>query len=269
MARQAEKPGYNGPDREKFLDTLADYEGYRFAVMQATSMAGKVMAEWERLGGDKQDLRDGFALRKLDPDEQKMDLRRQYRVAGWLGIVDEDAIGQRSFIKVFEQPTAVTAAGIGSAPLGSRLSLIRAKSAGYNDGKIKNGPTMQEGLEVYANSLGWEADSGEALSYAEGFGEGLPQRPAPKERKAKESDEAPDEGGSDEPLPNDPPPIGIGPAVPTGARRGRPRKVASAVDQMAQRAVAIDPDGAGQNASQKAGWDPSRDFYEELPPPIH
>jgi hypothetical protein len=58
--------------------------------------------------------------------------------------------------------------GIGGAPLGSRLSIIRAKSAGFGDGKNKNIPTLSDGFKTYC----WPSNSAEALSYAEGYGEG-------------------------------------------------------------------------------------------------
>ena len=43
---------YNGPDRDKFLDQLAEYEEQRFLIMRHASLAGKVMDEWEKNGGD-------------------------------------------------------------------------------------------------------------------------------------------------------------------------------------------------------------------------
>lgn len=181
--------GYNGPSKEEFLETLADYESHRFDIMSAMSKAGKVVATWEKSGGDKADLKDGYALRKLEPEDQKAELRRQFRVASWLGIVDSDRIGQRSFINLFDVKEEMF--GIGGAPLGSRLSIIRAKSAGFGDGKSKNGPGLQEGLEAY----GWPADCDESMSYSEGFGEGLGLRPPPKARKGDaEDDQGEDEG---------------------------------------------------------------------------
>ena len=273
MPRATEKAaqGYNGPNREKFLDTLAEYEEHRFDVMRATSLAGKVMAEWERWGGDKQDLRDGFALRKMTPEEQKTELQRQYRVAGWLGIVDVDAAGQRSFLKVFEQPAPMEGSGIGNAPLGSKLSLVRAKSAGYNDGRAKAGPTMQEGLEVYANNLGWEADSEEALAYAGGFGEGLKLRPPPKVGKS----DAEEEAGEEQEAPTDERVV----SLPRGRRSRK-----SAVETLAERAEAMDNGGRGPSAltqevaaeldqaneSTKPGWQGDRDvFIETTPDPVN
>ena len=178
---KVDQEGYNGPTKEAFIDALGEYEEYRFEIMRYMSKAGKVIASWEKSGGCGDDLRDGYRLRKMEPDDQRAELRRQFRVAGWLNIVDQDRAGQSSFLKVFDVKEPEL--GIGGAPLGSRLSVVRAKSAGYNDGKSKNGPSLQDGIELYV----FDAESEEALAYAEGYGEGLLLRPAPK---AKKSDDA-------------------------------------------------------------------------------
>jgi hypothetical protein len=286
MPRSTETPAAsNGPGKDKFLDMLADYEEHRFSVMQAMSLAGKVLAEWERWGGNKDDLRDGYKLRQMEPDEQKTELQRQLKVAGWLGIVDEDATGQKSFLKVFEQPAnvAADALGIGGAPYGSRLSIGRAKVAGYNEGKAKNGPTMQEGLDRYFDLLGWSIESEEALSYCGGFGQGLELRPAPKPKKADQDD--PEDGAEDDGqyTPDAAFPSAVVPA--TGLKkRGRPpgSKNKSAVDKMADKAQAMDAPKAlpasdtladAVDAELKAGWRSDRDTFDESmpepPPPVH
>lgn len=187
--------GYNGPSKEEFLELLADYESHRFDIMSAMSKAGKVVAAWEQAGGDKADLKDGYALRKLELEDQKTEIRRQFRVAAWLGVVDPDRLGQRSFISLFDVDEEMF--GIGGAPLGSRLSIIRAKSAGFGDGKSKSGPSLQQGLEAF----GWPADCDELMSYSEGFGEGLMLRPPPKAKKSDgdEGDEGGDPGEDEQP----------------------------------------------------------------------
>ncbi len=57
--------GYNGPGRETALETAADYEEERFTVMQATSRCGAILRAWERKGGDANDIRDLYVLRKM------------------------------------------------------------------------------------------------------------------------------------------------------------------------------------------------------------
>lgn len=195
---------YNGPDRADFWESLGLYEEQRFAVMQHMSLAGKILSAWEKKGGDKSDLRDGYALRQLDQDDQKAELRRQFRVASWLGIVDPERISQRSFISLFDVPEEMV--GIGGAPFGSRSSIIRAKGAGHKDAKAKDGPSMQEGLESY----GWPADCDEALAYCEGYGLGLPLRPPPKARKGDADDEQGDEDAGEPDGDDDPPKSALG-----------------------------------------------------------
>lgn len=186
-AKDMKNDGYNGPDKEKFFDALGRYEEERFEIMRHMSMAGKILGAWEKDGGDKDDLRDAYVLRKLTPEDQQAELRRQFRVAAWLGVVDPDRLGQRSFISLFDVKEEMV--GIGGAPMGSRSSIIRAKGAGFKDGKTRSGPSLQEGMEAFE----WPADCDEALSYAEGFGLGLELRPPPKARKGDADDEQGDE----------------------------------------------------------------------------
>ena len=179
---------YTGPSKDDFLERLARYEGIRFEIMRLTSQAGKVLEEWEKRGGDKKDIKDGYSLRQMTVEEQRAELRRQFRVAGWIGAVDEDAAGQRSFLAAFDAPPVEPPTGIGGAPLGSDLSRVRALSAGFNDGRARKGPGLQDGIELY----GFEADSPEALAYAEGWGQGFELRPPSKPSRAESAEDAED-----------------------------------------------------------------------------
>lgn len=206
---------YNGPDKTQFHDHLADYEEARFNMMRAASLAGKVLNDWEKKGGNKNDIRDGYALRQMNSEEQQAELRRQVRVASWMNLISEDAYSQTNFLKVFDAPPTVEV-GIGGAPIGSRLSLGRAMSAGYNDGKTRNGPGLQDGIESY----GWVADSEEAMAYSEGWGDGFKLRPPPKAPKEKSLSEAIDEElGQQEPAAGEP----DADEAPK-PKRGRPKK---------------------------------------------
>jgi hypothetical protein len=176
--------GYNGPGKDEFFESLARYEEHRFHVMRYTSLAGAELKSWEKRGGNKKEIQQGYNLRQMSKEEQQADILSQIRVAGWMGAIDEDRTGQASFLRAFDTKPVPT--GIGGAPLGTPLSIIRAKVAGYNDAKTKDGPSMGEGQELYE----WEMDSEEALAYAEGFGEGLPLRPLPKKKKGDVEDES-------------------------------------------------------------------------------
>lgn len=235
-----ENARYNGPGKDAFLEACAEYEEHRFAIMRATSLAGHVLSGWEDKGGNKNDIRDGFVLRQMTPEEQRAELRRQARVAGWLGIISEDQTGQTSFIKAFEAPAkAAETLGIGGAPLGSRLSEVRAKTAGFNDGKAKAGPGLQDGLAQYE----WEPDSPEALAYAEGWGDGNKLRPPPKVRKGESDTGNPVSEATDS---GDPAPAEEAPKQ----RRGR-----GAVPALPA------PKGA-DGADNRPGWQGDRDFTD-------
>lgn len=255
MARSADPDGYNGPGKEEFLDACAQYEEHRFDVMRATSLAGKVLNAWEKRGGNKADIRDAFILRKLTPEEQQAELRRQARVAGWLGIISEEVSGQKSFLKAFDAPANTT---VGGVPLGSRLSLARAKTAGFREGKAKKGPSLQEGIEQW----GWEADSAEAEAYAEGWGQGFELRPVPPieeldAEEAEENAEAPQNALGVRLLTDQAEPV-TAPAGPK--KRGRkPRAGRSAALEMAERAARMDD----APAEERPGWQPDRDFADE------
>lgn len=229
---------YNGPDRASALDATADYEEQRFAVMKATSKCGAILRSWERKGGNADDIRDLYALRKMTPEEQQAEMRRNTRVFGWAGIVTVDEEGQSSFIARFDPPVT-DGSGIGNAPLGSRLSIVRAKSAGFNDGKAKGVGTMQDGLKVYLQTLGWEVEGPEAHSYIEGYDDGLELRPPAKLKKTDE-----------------PAPIDMTAVVETAETEPPPAKT---------RRKSTKADVPVETAEGKPGWQADRDFHEDRP----
>lgn len=264
----ANADSYNGPGKEAFLDACAEYEEHRFDVMRATSLAGKVLNAWEGRGGNKDDIRDAFVLRKMTPEEQQAELRRQARVAGWLGIISEDVTGQRSFLKAFDAPSERSVGGI---PLGSRLSLARAKTAGFKDGKAKKGPGLAEGIEQW----GWDPESPEAEAYSEGWGAGFDLRPIPTIQELDEED-AQDGGAEPSPVPagvalltdESQPETPEAEAAPAPRKKGgrKPRVGKSATTEMAERAASL----PATPPEERPGWKPDRDFIDEsIPGPVH
>ena len=242
---KAKDDGYNGPGKERFLDVLADYEEERFFIMRHTSRAGKILRSWEQIGGEKDDIKDGYALRQMDKDDQVRELRRQVRVASWVGVIDEDRAGQASFLRVFDaKPAKEQELGIGGAPIGSRLSIVRARAAGFGDGKLRGGPTLGEGQELYT----WSFDSEEAMAYAEGFGDGLLLRPPPKVKKGEEvEDEQPVE---EAPVQEAPPPV-----AQKQIGGGTRRQVANQAlkDEVAAEIAAAEQQGAGEASADADG----------------
>ena len=210
-----EADGYNGPGKDEYLDKLAEYEEIRFNIMRLTSRAGKLLQGWEKSGGKKRDIQFGYDLRQLSPEEQRAEMLDRARVASYLGVISVDTNGQGSFELLFDAPPSDDPVGIGGAPLGSRLSLVRAMSAGFNDGKAKNGPGLSEGIKMY----GWPDDSDEAMSYSTGWGDGFKERPAPKPPKAdKKAGKSLNEEIAEE--------LAAQEAVEAPKKRGRPPKKA-------------------------------------------
>lgn len=264
--------GYEGPGRLEALETAADFEEFRFAQMQAMSGCGAVLRGWERRGGDKKDIQDLYAMRDMTIEEVMAELRRINRTISWKLDTDDNSLGQADFFRAFEPPQQVTGTGIGAAPIGSRLSKVRAKVSGFNEGKAKGSGSMQDGLAPYLNDFGWEPDCAEALAYAEGYGEGLKLRPppkAPKDNDGQAADEQTEGGASDTP----PVPTGEKPAT---RGRGRPRKSESALAVMTARAAAMPATTLNdeiaeelQGADARPGWQGDSDFSEDPPGPVH
>jgi hypothetical protein len=250
---------YQGPSKADYFDALASYEEARFNMQRAASLAGKALDAWEKRGGIKDDIRDGYKLRQMQPDEQRAELRRQFRVAGWHGIVDEDVAGQRNFLKVFDAPPVEPAMGIGGAPIGSQLSRVRALASGFNDGKQRKGPSLQDGIELY----GFPADSDEALAYAEGWGDGFKLRPAEKVKKIDPEDlDEPEASLRDQVAAELDRQEAEKQGEPAKRGRGRPRKDAAAGDNvvpMARPTAALPP--------PDAAWPPGESLGGEMPGP--
>jgi ribosome modulation factor len=203
----------NGPAKARFIDRLGEYTEIRFQQMRWASKAAKCLDAHEREGGDRDDIRDGFTLGKLSPDERKAEIRRQMRVASYMGVTTWQETGQASFIATFDQPPEeLDTLGAGGAPIGSRLSLARAHVDGYNTGKA--------GGEV--SVCPFPAESEEATSWETGWQDGREDRPEPKPskqahaasngdgepkrrgRRPKQKDEAPP---PNEATPEPPPPL--------------------------------------------------------------
>src|SRR5690348_11118041 len=104
--------------------------------MRWASKAGALLARVEAAGGNRDDIRDGFDLGKLNPEERQAEVRRQMKVAGFMGVTQWAEDGQGSFTATFDAPAdELDTLGAGGAPIGSRLSLARAHMDGYNSGK--------------------------------------------------------------------------------------------------------------------------------------
>lgn len=231
--REEPQSKYNGPDKAQFNDVLGEYTEIRFHIMKWTSKASKLKNYWERKGGEFEDVQHGFKMGRLTPDEQRVKITARSRVEGWLGIAtvtEED--GQISFTAAFDQKPDEL--GAGGAPLGSRLSLARAATDGYNTGK--GGGSLAD--------CPFHAESEEAHAWAEAYGDGMQDRVerAPREKKANgEAKSATEEMAE------------LAASMPVDSSRLKPvRKMAAANDE-AEPAVEKPKKGARQKAAEGNG----------------
>ncbi len=162
MADKAPPSGYNGPGKSQFNDCLGEYTEIRFNVMKWTAKAAALKARWETKGGDFENVQHIFKLAQLAPEEQQAKIASRTRAEGWAGIAtvtEED--GQISFTAQFDQKPDEL--GVGGAPIGSRLSLARAATAGYNAGRhggsLSDCPFAAESEEAHA----WETNYGDGM----------------------------------------------------------------------------------------------------------
>ncbi len=166
----------NGPSKEEFEEFLAEHGEDVFAKKRIDASIKKRKARWEAKGGDfKQQIKHAFDLSQLTPEELREMLSARSQGEAWSGFatVTEEG-GQISFTATFDQKPPVEH-GFGGAPLGSRLSLGRARADGYN-------------TAIHGGSLAGcpvPAESEEAVAWAKGFGEGLEDRvePPPRPRR--------------------------------------------------------------------------------------
>lgn len=249
--------GNNGPTKAQYFDYLGKEIEYEFQRMRWTAKSGHNQVRWEAIGGDRLELQVGRKMAKMDAPERAAYAGSIHNVLAWHGEIKEETDGQFSFAEAMDKASEDEAAGR-TYPLGSAPSLGLAKIDGYRSGK-------KGSLNLADNP--WPDDTMECGVWSAAYGEGMEDRPPPKVRSGSAN---PDDEGEDEPLPNDPPPVAVAPAVKP---RGRPKgsKNKSAVDQMADKAAAM---GSGKALTRevaaeldtKPGWDGQRDVTMPEPP---
>ena len=234
--RPADEPKSNGPSVEDFLRHLArDLEiGSQIARMNAAR--GTNLAQWENLGGDSDEIREG---RKLDRDGMAR-LNLINRVAGYMGMIEVEASGQANFAKALD-PNAPKPKAPGLTA--EALELARADTDGWNTGWAggSQGDNPHEpGTEIH---VGWAractdgADARQQRDAAKGKAPAVaaekrkPGRPVGSGKKAdaKTADAKTAEVKAEAPKP----------AAPTRTRRKAPEAAAT---------------------EEKPGWDGERDF---------
>lgn len=164
--------GYNGPGKREFDKALGEYMECRFQQMRWASKTGNVLRVWESRGGVRADIRTGYDLAKAEPEERAAETVRLHRVLEWSDLIRPGEDGQWSFADMLEKPHKQP--GAGGHPLGSFASTAMATIEGYKAGK--------DGSTSLADCH-YPPDSAEAGRWAEGFGQGLEDRPPPKPEK--------------------------------------------------------------------------------------
>ena len=180
--------GYNGPGKREFDKTLGEYMECRFQQMRWASKTGNVLRQWESKGGEKDDIRDGYDLAMVEPEQRVAETARLHRVLQWTDLIVAEDDGQWSFAQVLEKPKKKP--GAGGHPLGSFASTAAATIEGYRAGK--DGST---GLA----DCPYPPESSEAARWAEGFGQGMEDRPPPKPEKVRKGKAAAGEANGEQP----------------------------------------------------------------------
>jgi hypothetical protein len=131
---------------EEFDHFLATDIELQSQIGRLRKKVGTNMAQWESLGGDADDIREG---RRLDKEGLER-LKRVTRVAGYMGLVAVDKKGQWGFHAVLApdaKPSPTTATKEG------RSALARADADGWNSGWAGGSPEdnpHEPGTEIYA-----------------------------------------------------------------------------------------------------------------------
>ena len=178
--------GYNGPGKKERDKALGEYMECRFQQMRWASKTGNVLRRWEARGGEKDDIRYSYGLAMADPEQRAAEARRLHRVLQWDDLIKAGDDGQWSFARVLEKPRRKI--GAGGHPLGSFPSTAMATIEGYKAGK--------DGSTSLADCP-YPPDSSEAARWAEGFGQGMEDRPPPKPEKQSGRKKGAANGGAD------------------------------------------------------------------------
>ena len=229
--RPADEPKRNGPSVEDFLRHLArDLEiGSQIARMNAAR--GTNLAQWENLGGDSDEIREG---RKFDRDGMAR-LNLIKRVAGYMGMIEVEASGQTTFAKALD-PNAPKPKATGLTA--EALELARADTDGWNTGwagGAQNDNPHEPGTEVHVHWARACTDGADARQQRDAAKGKAPAVAAEKRKpgrpvgSGKKADAKTVEAKTEAP----------NPAAPTRTRRKAPEVAPT---------------------EEKPGWDGERDF---------
>ena len=229
--RPAEEQKRNGPPVDEFPSFLARDLELGSQIARLNAARGTNLAQWESLGGDSDEIREG---RKFDRDGMAR-LNLIKRVAGYMGMIEVEASGQTTFAKALD-PNAPKPKAKGLTA--EALELARADGDGWNTGWAggSQGDNPHEpGTEIH---VGWAractdgADARQQRDAAKGKAPAVAaekRKPGRPVGSGKKADAKTAEVKAEAPKP----------AAPTRTRRKAPEAAAT---------------------EAKPGWDGERDF---------
>lgn len=257
---RSEETETSGPSQAEFSDHLARRIELKTQIARLSKRVGTIDAQWEAIGGDAQDLKDGEKLHHLSGLSARQGrIRRFNQVAFWMGLITYDGKGQASAIPIFEAKEAPEM----PAKTDERLALARAEMDGYNSGWAGGTPENNPhppGTELYTI---WDSAcrDGQREKADRKAAKGQPEAPAADAAKTK-----PDAAKRG---PGRPPKAAA--ATPAEAVPAKPQRRRTA-PAAATEAPATEPASTrprrrrvaepAAEASTKPGWQGDRDFTD-------
>ena len=146
--------GYNGPSSATVAQALAGWIALESEQARIGQQKSTLVKNFEKAGGDGDDLRYLARMHKLDPAEARAKIERRYRYCAFVGIVQPDH--QRTLADILDESTQVR----GEAA--DQLVGARAYSDGHNTarqgGAISDSPYQSRpgSIEFVQWRNGWD-----------------------------------------------------------------------------------------------------------------
>jgi hypothetical protein len=254
------EPETSGPSQAEFSDHLARRIELKSQLARLSKRIGTIDAQWEGIGGDAQDLKDGETLHRMGGLAARTGrVKRFNQVAFWMGLVTYEANGQASAMQIFEAKEVPDAP---PAATEARLALARAEMDGYNSGWAGGTPENNPhppGTELYTT---WDSAcrDGQREKSERKAAKGQPEVPAADASKTKP--EAARRGPGRPRKDAAAPPVASAPAKPQRrkAAAAPPTEAPPAEPSTRPRRRRVAEPAATEAA--KPGWQGDRDFTD-------
>lgn len=259
---RSEETETSGPSQAEFSDHLARRIELKTQIARLSKRVGTIDAQWEAIGGDAQDLKDGEKLHHLSGLSARQGrIRRFNQVAFWMGLITYDASGQASALPVLDAKDAP----VFPVKSDDRLALARAEMDGYNSGWAGGTPENNpyrpdEDSELFTI---WDTAcrDGQREKADRKAAKGQPEAPAADASKTKP--EAAKRGPGRPPKTATAAPVEAAPAKPQRRRAAAAAATEAPATEPAstrpRRRRVAEP---AAEASTKPGWQGDRDFTD-------